>query len=207
MSSGIPLNSARRTKTYTAAQLVDPDGIKTSFATVAAPVVLTSADWSGTAVASGGFLDLPRSITITLGNNASQYSTGNIVITGFRGGRAISVTVNAASINGNETLRPAQLFDQITGVSLPTMGGTGGTILIGVQDIGAPSGTTFTGVEVVAATTLNLGYGHDDAYTQTDSIPITAASIEVIRPIAAKRIMTSSALAVPTAVGLTVYLP
>lgn len=206
MSSGVPLNSARRTRTYATADLVDTDGIKTSFATSTSPVVLTSADWNGAAVLAGGFLDLPRSVTMTFSNNAGQFTANPITITGKRGGLEVTDTVTITA-NGNTTARPTQIFDQVTSISLPAMGGTGGTITIGVQDICAPAGTTFTGVEVQAATTLNLGYGSDDVATQTDAIPITSASVELVRPIAAKRILTSPALAVPTAVGLTVYLP
>jgi hypothetical protein len=206
MSSGVPLNSARRTKTYAAADLVDADGLKTSFATVASPVTLTSADWNGAANIAGGFLDLPRSLTMTFSNDAGQFSASAITVTGFRGGKQITETFTT-TINGNETKRGTKIFDQVVSVALPTMGGTGGTITIGVQDIAAPAGSTFTGVEVQAAGTLNVGYGHDDGATQTDAIPITAASIEVVRPIAPKRILTSPALGSPTTVGLTVYLP
>lgn len=206
MSSGVPLNSARRTRTYAAGDLAVADGIKQSFATSTSPVVLTAEDFDGDHVLPGGFLDLPRSITFTFSDDAGQFSADPITVTGFRGGQALSLEVTT-TVNGNETLRPEQLFDQVTSVSLPAMGGTGGTITIGVQDIGAPAGTTFTGIEVQEPGNLAIGFGSDSQVTVSDVIPVTAASVERERPIAAKRILTNPTLSKPTTVGITVYLP
>lgn len=206
MSSGIPLNSARRTCTYAAGDLAVADGIKQSFATSTSPVVLTADNWDGDHVLPGGFLDLPRSITLSFSNDFGQFSTDPIVIAGFRGGQAVSLEVTTTA-NGNETLRPEHLFDQVTSISLPAMGGTAGEITIGVQDIGAPAGCTFTGIELLAAGNLCIGFGSDAQVTVADTIPITSASTERVRPIAAKRILTSPALPSPTSVGVTVYLP
>jgi hypothetical protein len=208
MSSGVPEHSARRTVTYAAAAVVDPDGVKTSFATVAAPVVLDVTDWNGAVLNGSGALNLARTITITLSNSANQFSLGDYVLTGVRNGTAVTETLTAADNDGNVTLRGTQPFDSFDGLTLPTMDGTGGTITIGVQDICAPKDGIFTGVELAAAGTLNVAYGGTDLVpAHTDAIPIGTAAVGSIKPIACKRILTSGALASPTAVGLTVYMP
>lgn len=203
MSSGTPINSARRTKTYAAAAVQDNDGIKTSFATVAAPVLVVEADFNGAAVTAGsGVLDLPRTITITRSNNANQFSVDPIVITGFRGGVQVTETWTPANDDGNDIFRGTQAFDRVVSIALPTQGGTGGTFLIGVQDICAPAGGSFTGVHLDAAGPLNVGYGTGG--TTTDTITAVAGTVY---PIAASRIRTSTALSTPTVAALTVYMP
>lgn len=199
---------ARRSITYAAAAVVDPDGVKTTFATVADPVALDSTDWNGAILGSGEtVLDLPRTITITLSNDADQFSTDDIVITGTRNGAVVTETLNAANDDGNVTLRGVQPFDTLTGIDLPAMGGTGGSITIGVQDICAPYGDVFHGVEAHATGTLNLGYGGTDLESaNTDALTIEASQIGFVKPVKPNRILTSAALAVPTTVSLTVYL-
>lgn len=202
------MTNARRTKSYASADVADADGIKTSFATVAAPVALTAADWNGAGIAvTTGLFPLPRTVTITLSNNANQFSVDPYVLTGTRGGRVVTESLTAANDDGNVTLRGTQPFDTLTAIALPTMGGTGGTITIGTQDICAPYGDSFSGVELAATGTLNVGYGGTDLVSgQTDAVPIGTAQVGAVKPIATNRILTSSALSAPTTVGLTVYL-
>lgn len=198
----------KRSKSYAAADVADADGIKTSFATVAAPVVLTVADWNGSAITAAGLLDLPRTITITRSNNANQFAVAPIVLTGLRGGATVTESLTPANDDGNDILRGTQAFDFLTQIDIPTQGGTGGTFTIGVQDICAPANTTLFGVELVAAGTLNVGYGGtDSAPAHTDAIPIGAGAVGIPKPITPKRVLTSTALSAPTTVGLTVYLP
>jgi hypothetical protein len=198
---------ARRSVSYAAAAVVDADGVKTSFATVAAPVALDVTDWNGAAITAAGLLDLPRTITLTLSNNANQFSTDDIVLTGTRNGETVTETLNAADDDGNVTLRGVQPFDVLTAVDLPEMGGTGGTITIGVQDICAPHGQVFLGVEVHAAGTLNLAYGGTDTVpSNTDALPVGTAQVGFVKPVHPKRVLTSAALTAPTTVGVTVYV-
>lgn len=202
--SAIPVHSARRTKTYLAAELADADGIKTSFATSTSPVALTVADWNGAAITAAGLLDLPRTVTITRSNNANQFSVAPIVITGLRGRGTVTESLTPANDDGNDVLRGTQPFDFVTGIAIPAQAGTGGTFLIGVQDICAPSGQTFHGVKLRGTDgQLNVQYG-GDAGGSTDSF---AAVSNTLEPIAAKRILTSPALAAPTDKALTVFLP
>ncbi len=192
----------KRSRTYAAADVADADGVKTSFATVAAPVALTVTDWNGAAITAAGLLDLPRTITITRGNNANQYSVDPIVITGLRGGVTVTESLTPANDDGNDILRGTQAFDFVTGIALPTQGGTGGTFLIGVQDICAPANGVFCGVEVPATGTLTVGYGGNDVGGWTsDSIPVPATFAGFTKRIAPRRILTQSMI-----IGVTVYL-
>lgn len=198
---------ARRSVSYAAAAVADADGIKTSFNTTQSAVQLVPADFNGGRISAAGVLDLPRIITITLSNNANQFSLGDYVITGLRGGATVSQTKVAANNDGNVVLRFTQPFDSIATIDLPVMDGTGGTITIGVEDICAPYGDVFSGVELAATGTLNVGYGGTDLVpSNIDAIPIGAAQVGFVKPISPKRIITDASVAAPTTVGLTVYL-
>ena len=208
MSSGVPAHSALRTVTYTSGELVVANGIKTSFATVAAPVALGPADFNGANVAAGGLgfiTGLPRSLTIVRSNNAAQFSVAPIVVVGRRGGKEITESLTPGSADGNDTLHTSSGFDSITSISIPTQGGTGGTFTIGVQDICAPHGDKFQGIELAAAGNINVQYGEGSG-APTDSIPIATAQVGVVKSIAPTRIRTNASLTNPTIVGLTVYL-
>lgn len=209
MSSGVPNQAALRTATYAAGALVVANGVKTSFATVATPVVLLPADFNGANMLAGGggfIAGLPRSLTITRSNNAAQFSVALIVIVGRRGGKEITESITPGSADGNDVLHTMHGWDSITSISLPAQGGTGGTFTIGVQDICAPWGDKFQGVELAAAGNINVQYGEGDS-APTDSIPIATAQVGWIKPIAATRIRTLASLTNPTLVGLTIYLP
>lgn len=200
--------NSRRTKTYAAAEVADADGVKTSFASVAAPVALAVADWNGAAITAAGLLDLPRTITITRTSASNQYSVNPIVLTGTYDGRTVTESLTPQNDDGGDVLRGTQAFHFLTNVDIPADAGTGGSYTIGVQDICAPGNGEFNGVELAAAGTLNVGYGGTaSAPANTDAIPIASAQAGCPKPVVCKRILTSPALASPTTVGLTVYLP
>ncbi len=205
MSQTVPMNSARRTVSFAAAALLDADGIKTSFATVAAPVTVLPAVFNGALVSTttGIISPLPRTITIARSNNADQFSVDPIVITGKRGGEVITESLTPANNDGNDILVTTKVFDSIISIALPTQGGTGGTFTIGVRDIAPPVGGTFTAVEVAAAGTLHVQYG-ETLGSPTDALIIPAALVGMHKPIAPTRILTSAS---HTTVGITVYLP
>jgi hypothetical protein len=208
MSSGVPINSARRTVSYLAAALVDVDGIVASFSSSTSELVYTPVDASGAndfdgaVVADSGALDLPRSIVVTRTSAANQYSTDPIVVVGRRGGTLVTEAIAQPDDDGNDTLRGTQMFDIIESVTIPVSAGTGGAYTVGVQDIGPPYGDTFTAVKLRAAGQVNVAYAEDG--TITDSFAAAADSLE---PIAVRRLLTSAALGTPTAVDLTLYLP
>jgi hypothetical protein len=204
MSSGVPLNSARRTVTYAAAELVDVDGVMAGGATSLTEDTLLAADFVGAAMTTGGILDLPRSIIIVLGNNAGAFEADEPwVLTGKRGGVTVTAEFTPTTANGNETLRDPQAFDSLISLVIPAQPDDDGTYTIGVQDICAPIGDTFTAIKLDTAGPLNVAF--DEAGTaMTDMTTVLAGDRE---PIAAKRILTNTALATPTVSALTLYLP
>lgn len=205
MSQASPRNFSRRTVTFAAGAMLDADGIRTSFATVAAPVTVLPASFNGVLVSTttGVISPLPRTITIARSNSAGQFSVSPIVINGKRGGAFITDSITPANINGNDILRSVAAFDTITSIDIPTQGGTGGTFTIGVQDICTQvDGAVFQGVELAAAGTLYVQYGESSG-SATDAIIVPAALVGYLKEIAPSRILTSGS---QTTVGVTVYL-
>lgn len=192
---------ALRTKSYASGEVLDADGVKTSFATVASPVALTTADWNGAVVLTGGILDLPRQLTISRSNNAGQFSTAPIVVTYTRGGITVVDSIVPGNANGNDILRTTQAVEVLQSIALPAQGGTGGTFTIGVEDICCPKGQKFCGIELAANGTLYVQYGEASG-AQSDAIPVVIAN-RCFYEIAPTRVLTASG---KTAVGVTVYL-
>ncbi len=196
------------TVTVASGAMTDADGIKTSFATSTSAVVLTFADWNGVAVSAvDGRITVPgkglgRTVTITRSNNANQFSVVPFTIEGVRGGTVRSVALTPANDDGNDILQTEESFDYVTRILIPIQGGTGGTFTIGVQDICAPAGTRFTGIEAAAAGTLYMQYG-EGLGSPTDALPIATAAVGVIKPVAPSRILTGAG---ETTVGVTLYL-
>ncbi len=196
---------ASRTVTIASGAVQDDDGIKTSFATVAAPVTVVPADFNGAVWSTTALriIGLPRVITITRSNSANQFSVVPIVLTYKRGGAELTESLTPANDDGNDVLAFTASVDEIVSIAFPAQGGTGGTFKIGVRDICAYSGDTFVGVEVAAAGTLYVQYG-DGTNAPTDAIVIPAALIGYVKPIGPTRILTDTT---KTTVGVTVYLP
>jgi hypothetical protein len=192
---------ARRTKTYASAAVADTDGVKTSFSTSTDPVTLVPANFNGAAIASGGVLDLPRTLSITLSNTANAFSVSPMVVTGKRGGETVTESFTPANDDGNVTLYGTQPFDTITSIDLPAMGSGSGSITVGVVDICAPAGGTFCGVGLAADGTLYVKYGESGSIT--DAIPVVIATRPFLS-LAPTRILTGTG---QTTVGVTVYLP
>ncbi len=208
MSSGIPNNAAQRTVTVASGSLATANGIKTSFATSTSPVVLTPADWNGATISSvDGRITAPsglgRTVTITRSNNANQFSVQPITVTGKRGGEVITATLTPANDDGNDVLATEEGFDYVTQINIPAQAAGGGQFTIGVQDICAPRGTRFAGIEAAAAGTLYLQYG-EGLGSPTDALPIATAQIGVVKPCAPSRLLTGAG---ETTVGVTLYLP
>lgn len=202
MSVAVPLN-ARRTVSFTASEVADADGVITSFASSTSPVTKVPADMGGAAMSgtTGRFAKLPRTVTIALSSAANQYAVEAIVITGLRGGLTVTESLTPTTDDGNETLRGAQVFDSLTSVAFPAQAGTGGAFTVGTQDIATPAAAdTFVGVELLSAGTINVQFGAGI----TDAKPAAVNQVVMMAP---ARVLTSPALAAPTTVGLTVYLP
>lgn len=206
MSSGVPINSSRRTATFLAAELDDDDGVKASFATATSETVLGAVDYDGPQVANSGaaWAKLPRTITITRSGAVGSYTTDDIVLVGKRGGTEVTETLTPADADGGDQLRGIQAFDAPPAITIPAQANTGGSFQIGCGNICAPAGDRFHGVTVRDASggQLNVQYGEgEDA--PTDSFPVDGRAQETIAP---TRILTSDALSTPTTVDLTVAL-
>jgi len=201
------IKAARRTKSYAAADVAKVNGIKTSIATSTSPVTyLKATDFNGTAIVSvTGVLDLPRTVTISLSNSVGSYVASAITLTGTRGGVTVTETLTPPDANGNTVLRGTQAFDVLDSVAFPAQVNTSGAWQIGVQDICAPFGDKFAGAELAAAGTINVQYG-EGSQGLPDAIPVAAGLVGIPKWFAASRVLTSTALAVPTTVGVTVYL-
>lgn len=202
----IPAVIPRRSVTYSFAEADDADGIKTSFASAAAPVSLDASDYNGARVADSGTTwakGLPRTVNIARSDSAGSYTVDPIVLTGTWRGQTVTESLTPADADGDDVLRGTQLWDTPPSIAIPAQVDTDGLFEIGVGDVGAPSGDHFCAVELVAADDLNVQYdgGHQD------KIPIPAAQVSVPKWIAPQRILTSQAISGPTAVGFTVYLP
>jgi hypothetical protein len=200
MSSGVPINPPRRSKTYAAALIDDLDGLKTDFTGALIDTTYVPADFNGAQALTGGVLDLPRVVTITRSAVANAYSVNPIVVTGKFGGEDVVDTITPANDDGGDTLRGTKPFDHITSILVPANALNTGHYQFGVSDICSPQGSTFTAVRLYADGQLNVQYGK----INTDSFAVLANALQVIAP---TRILTSAALAVPTTGVITVYLP
>lgn len=197
--------SARRTKSYAAAELNVATGVLTSVATLTTAQSLTDGDFDGASILSGGVLDLPRSLTVTLSNTTGAFTTDPIVVTGRRGGTVTSANFTPSDADGNETLVNAQAFDVVSTVDIPAQVLTTATIQVGVRDICSPSQSRFSGAELAAAGTLNVKYSEESA-GPTDAIPVGSGAVGIEKRVAPTRVLTDPGLAAPTTVGLTVYI-
>lgn len=115
---------------------VDADGIKTSFASVAAPVTLGVADFDGALApgASGAaIINSPKRVTLTVGagGTPAHWLGGDVVVTGTDAdGAALSETVSSAA--GAGTTTTVGYFATVTEVELPAASNTGAQLTLGV---------------------------------------------------------------------------
>jgi hypothetical protein len=190
---------SKRTKSYAAADLVDVDGIKTTFSGETSDHTYVPADLNGAQVLTGGVLDLPRTVTITRASVANAYSTDPIVVTGRRGGDTITDSIAQPNDDGNDTLLGAKLFDVITSIFIPANALGTASFQIGVGDVGAPAGTRFAGIRAHDAGTINVRFGEGTSGAPTDGVPFAAGDLR-FDPVQASRVLRT------TTIGVTVYI-
>lgn len=183
----------------TSAEATDRDGLRTAWATVAAPVTVLPADLNGAQlVASGaGAIKGPdRTVTLYRSNAANQFSTAAITLVAknFRG-EQITQTVTPATDDGNDTLEFTTPVSEIVSLSLPAQAGVGGQFELGVKDLHAPAGQPFRQVRAGAAG--NIGAVFVDG--STDTVPAAAGEHH---DIAIKRLDAATTTAWP----VTLYL-
>lgn len=115
------------------ADLADPNGIKTSFATLTSSHTYSGAALDG--VLAGSTFSPPRVPTITLASATGAYSTTAITVTGTdKDGTAATVDLTPTSANGGETLtgRGWERLATITSIAFPAQASTAGSFTIGV---------------------------------------------------------------------------
>jgi len=203
MSNAVPINSARRTVTIASGAMADTDGIKTSFASVTAPVTYVPADFNGGAgisTTTGALSPLPRVITISRSSAANQYSVNPIVVVGKRGGNLVTESLTPANDDGNDILATTSAFDSLVSITIPTNLGTGGAYTFGFRDVCTQLGERFSAVMVATTGSLVVQYGEASG-SPTDTLP---AVVDHVYPIAPTRIVTGAS---GTTVGVTVYIP
>jgi hypothetical protein len=208
MSSGVPINSSRRTITLPAGALNDADGLVESLATSATAVELDASDFDGALVTTDGTLwahGVARTVTVTLSSSAGSYNDEDpIVVTGKRGGTIVTEEFLPPTANGNVTLRGSQAFDRVTSIAIPAQVDTSGAFTFGAGDLCAPAGDSFHALTVrdEAGGQLNVQYGEgEDA--PTDSFPVSGFALE---PCAPTRVLTDPGLSAPTTVALTLHM-
>lgn len=194
---------ARRSVSFSTAELDQASGIKTSFATAVSLTSLNAASYNGAAVANSGTTwakRCPRTITITRSNAVGAYTTTAITLTGKRGGVTVIETLTPANANGNDVLRGSQLFDFPPDISIPAQATTGGSFTIGVADVGAPFGDYFLGVKLNAGSPGTINVVCQDGFQ--DALPCGSYIRENVR---IERVVGNQSLGTPSG-ACTVYL-
>lgn len=127
----------------------DADGIKTTFVSSVAPVVLTGTDFDGILAPGTGpaLIKSPKKVTLTVGGGGTpaHWTGGNIVFTGtgVDGSPMVETVVSAAGAGTTTTLG---FFATLTQVDIPAQGGALAQITLGV----------LTDAESIASITASL---------------------------------------------------
>jgi hypothetical protein len=130
---------ARRTMTLAAADLADPDGIKTTVSTSLTAVSYSGAALNGALVFSnvaeprfGGFLELASFPTATLSNTVGAFfAASKVRWIGTYGGVAVTREASISTANGNETITGDGPMDTVTSVTVEAQQDTDGTFTFG----------------------------------------------------------------------------
>ena len=199
MSVGVPTNCARRTQSFTTAELNDVDGVKQSIATATSAQEYTGVALNGAYLQSNTSLNLPRRVTLTSSSSAGSYNTTDPhVVTGTRAGAVVTENLTLTDGDGNETIRGTQIFDTITSLGTPEHNDTNGALSWGVGDVCAHQGMG------IALKPHASGYLHVEySDSSNDDIPVTSG---VYENIAATAVLSDQTLTNPTDAGFTCYL-
>lgn len=184
-----------KTVSYSAA-LASANAIKTSIATVAAPVTYSGGGLNGAIGAAANAL--PRTITVTAAAHAASYVAGStITITGTDSqGTVQSEVLTLVGTDGTETLVTTHGFRTVTSVAIAAQADTLGAFTVGVRDVVFGPDKPFA-IRATAAGDLKLGYAGG---TVTDTIPALAAKETV--QVSPDKIYGDSST---TVVGMTVF--
>jgi hypothetical protein len=189
----IEIRSARRTYSFaSAADHTVVNGVLTATATAVTPQTLTAGDLNGSLVLTGGVFKPARMLTITRSLATGAYTTDPIVLTTKDTG---AISIPQANADGGDTLTSVVLINSIVSLALPAMGSTGGSIQVGVTDVGPPIGGHIQAVKMVAAGVLPVAY--DDQGAETDTIDADTSELHI----APRRIATANITS-----GFTIYM-
>jgi hypothetical protein len=171
---------------FPANSLNDVDALKTSVATVAAPVTYNVVgDFNG-ALGARIFNGVGPAFTLSLHNttDVGVYAFGaanHIVITGWFAGRVVTQRFELATADGNENLilgpggTPLQPFDKVDSIAIPAQVNTNGAWTFGVRDLVSPSGNGFRYIKALLAGNVTLRYGEDP--NTDDALPLLAGEL------------------------------
>lgn len=196
---------ASRTTSFEVADLDDPDGLKTSFATATSPVTVTGVAFNGACVsevnAAGQAVIYfsARAVTLTTGAHSGAYDTTHpIVVTGKYGGEIVTESFQPTNANGGQVLRGTQPFDTVLSVAIPTQAAATGTFELGVGDIYARKGDTFVAVRLHTDGTVYPLYDNQ----VSDTLPLLAG---VREDVDFRGFITDPTLT-PAPVAMTLYV-
>ncbi len=184
---------ASKTASTPAGVMLVTNAIKTSVATVAAPVTYITSGINGSI--GLGTMALPRVITATLAAQAASYVAGSVItVTGTDASDAVQTdTMTIVGTDGTESLYTTKFFKTVVSITIAAQADTLGAFVFGVQDAFVPGGSVMLRVGV--AGTLHLKYGDG-------SIDIlTAVAIGECVPVMCNYIYADS-----TAQNITAYL-
>ncbi len=152
------------------------NAIKTSIATVAAPVTYTGVQING--AIGPATMNPARLISVTSSASGGSYTATAITITGTNAsGAAQTDTLTLTATGGNETIVSTKAFATVTSIAILAMTNTSGAFTFGVRDVLCPRPPN----RVRVGTTGNLKVGYPDGTTDT-IVSILAGETLFIRP-------------------------
>ncbi len=150
------------------------NAIKTSIATVAAPV-----SYSGVALNGAiGVAEMnpPRNISVTTSASVGAYTLTAITITGTdAAGRALTETLTLTQANGGQTVVGASAFKTVTQIDILAMVSTAGAFTFGVRDIFC----TRRPSRIRVGTTGALKVGYDDGTTDVIAAVLAGETLNI----------------------------
>lgn len=168
---------------FTTAQTVDDDGIKTSIATVAAITTYTTSALNGAMVSSNvaysrfnSKLSVASYPIVTSAANGGSYVAGStIVFTGTYSGSAVTRTATVVATGGGEVLFADGPMDSVTSITIGAQVNTSGSFKFGFSGL-VPVTDSLGRLKpwrVMAATAGNVKLGFSDGSADTIAFPAT----------------------------------
>jgi len=195
------------------------NGIKTTFASVAAPLTLVATDFDGVLAPGTGpaIINAPRKVTLTVGGGGTpaNWTGGTVTFVGTDADGHVQ-SEDVVSAAGAGTTTTTKYFATLTQVQIPTQGGTAAQLTLGVlADTGSiislASSTSAQVIDGTAASLWNrtrtgnrtMPFGRRISFVFSSAASWITSTITVVgRDIRGKKI--SETIAVPNGGGSTV---